>query len=253
MNPKFSTLILSLCISLLLMGCAEEDNSPFTGDTSGIDLASQQEIIETIDNLMRIADYALDAKAGAFLAPALDEDTVYVRGKADGSIETERHTTVKGAPLITVRQVKGQSDKSTITVTKTYDSEELFQSNTASSGRSTTVIGTASGQIKTTVLRDGTQQINTFRTPIITQSLPRNTTTKRQGADTGSIEVIQTRTSDGSFISKTMIYGQSDGAIVTQRFYPNDTWSKVEVKGQADGTILRIHSEGYEDDSSIYP
>jgi hypothetical protein len=242
----FSTLSLFLCFSLLLVGCGQEE-SPFWGDTSGVDLASRQEVIEAIDNLMRIADYALSAKQGTRLAPELDEETVYVRGKADGSIETERHTTLKGAPLITVSFVKGQSDLSTITTSKNYDSEAMFQSNTASSEQSTTVIGTASGQIKTTVLRDGTQQINTFRAPVITQTS--DVITQRQGAADGAIEVIRTRTSDEQLLSKTLIYGQADGAIVNKRIFPDDSWTKVEVKGQADGTILKTVTESYDEET----
>ena len=248
MKAFFPTLSLFLCFSLVLIGCGQEGDGPFFGSTSDIDVASQQEAIEAIDNLMRIADYALSANQGTPLAPALEEDTVYVRGKADGSIETERHTTRKGAPLITVRQVKGQADKSTTTITKTYDSEDKLQNNTASSERSTTVIGVASGQIKTTVLRNGTQQANTFKTPIITQRS--DVTTQRQGALDGSIEVIRTRTSDGQLISKTLIYGQADGAIVTKRTFPYNAWTQTEVKGQADGTILRTVTEGYDEENN---
>ena len=217
------------------------------GETSGVDFGSQQEVIETIDNLMRIADYALSANQGSRLAPALDEDTVYVRGKADGSIETERSTTLKGAPLIIISQVKGQDDKSTISTRYTYDSDETFQSGNFSSQRSTTVIGLASGQIKTTTLKDSVQQINAFKTPIITRNLGQNITTTRQGAADGSIEVIRTRASDSYFISRTLIYGQSDGAIVTKRVFPNNTFTKVEVKGQADGTILKTSTQGFDE------
>jgi hypothetical protein len=129
MKAYFSTLCLFLLFSLAFWSCGQEKDNPFSQseftdalrltavETPVDEPSSKQELIQNIDNLLYIADYAL--QKGEFFAPAFDEETVYVRGKADGSIETERHTTVKGAPLISVRLTHGKKDFSTSTITRT--------------------------------------------------------------------------------------------------------------------------------------
>lgn len=235
MNHKFSTPIIIICLLITITGCTEKDN-PFSqraAETPIDELSSRQELIEAVDNLLLIADYALSRRTS--LAPALDEDTVYVRGKADGSIETEKHTTIKGAPLISIKLTRGDSDLSTVTISRTYDSEADFTNGVASSEKITTVLGLASGQIKTTVKRNETQVYNTFKTPVVT--VKRDVTTTRQGKADGSIEVMRTRTDDGSLISRTLIYGRSDGAILTKRIYADNSWEIAALKGRADGAI----------------
>jgi len=232
MKIKFLTTIIILLITLI--SCTEKEN-PFyqsAGDTLVNEFTSQQELIEAVDNLLLIADYVF---WGGMKAPALDEDTVYVRGKADGSIETEKHSTVKGAPLISVKLTRGNSDLSTSTIVRTYDSEEDFTNGVISSEKVTTIIGLASGQISTTVLRNETAVYNTFKTPVVT--VKRDITTRRQGATDGSIEVVRTRSGDGTLISRTLIYGNSDGALVTKRIYGDSSFEIAAVKGKADGSI----------------
>ena len=168
-------------------------------------------------------------------APTLSEETVYVRGSSDGSIETERHKTVKGAPLISVNLTRGLSDLSTRTLLQTYDSEDDFSSGVISSERITTVIGLASGQIKTTVVRNDTAVSNTFKTPVVT--IKRDVTTKREGVADGSIKVTRTDTDSGELLSSTQIYGRSDGAILTKRTYADGSWEIAAVKGKSDGSI----------------
>jgi len=251
-------LCLFLLFSLAFLCCGQEKDNPFSQSAvvSQVDEpSSRQELIQNIDNLLYIADYVREATRllreppldkGAFLAPALDEETVYVRGRADGSIETERHTTVKGAPLISVRLTHGNGDFSTSTITRTYDSEADFTNGRMSSERNTTVIGIAGGQIKTTTIRDETMvsnhktkslvsEANSFKTPVVT--VTRDVTTKRQGSLDGSIEVVRMRTLDGSLISRTLIYGRDDGAILTKRIYPDLSWEIAAVKGKASGEI----------------
>jgi len=236
MKIKFSTPLIIIALLTTLISCQDGEN-PFNqsaANTPVDEFSAKQELIETVDNLMRIADYALSRRAG-FLAPASSEDTVYVRGKADGSIETEKHTTTKGAPLISVKLTRGNSDLSTVTITRTYDSEDDFTNGVISSEKVTTIIGLASGQIKTTVLRNDTAVYNTFKTPVVT--VKRDITTIRQGASDGSIEVVRTRTDDSSLISRTLIYGRDDGAILTKRIYADLGWEIAAVKGRADSAI----------------
>jgi hypothetical protein len=120
------------------------------------------------------------------------------------------------------------------------DHEDDFTNGKMSSERNTTVIGLASGQIKTTVARneaisDETMVSNSFKTPVVT--VKRDVTTKRQGYLDGSIEVVRLRTLDGSLISRTLIYGRDDGAILTKRIYPDLSWEIAAVKGKASGEI----------------
>jgi len=102
MYTKFSTLraavgqaapIIIIALFITLVSCTEKDN-PFSqgaAETPVDEFTSRRELIEAVDNLLLIADYALLRQDG-FFAPMLSEDTTYVRGKADGSIETEKHT-----------------------------------------------------------------------------------------------------------------------------------------------------------------
>jgi hypothetical protein len=241
-NSARRNLIIIIALTITIISCTERDN-PFSQSVveTKIDGLSKQELIENVDNLLFLADYALSnnplTEKGSYeaFAPSLDEETVYVRGKADGSIETERHTTVKGAPLISVRLTHGNGDFSTSTITRTYDSEADFTNGRMSSERNTTVIGLASGQIKTTTIRDEKIVSNSIKTPVVT--VKRDVTTKRQGSLDGSIEVVRTRTVDGSLISRTLIYGRDDGAILTKRIYPDLSWEIAAVRGKASGEI----------------
>jgi len=238
MKTAFSTTLILIALTITFTSCTETD-APFSQsavDSSGDEASVKQEIIETVDNLLVIADYALST-SNVHSAPSLNEDTIYIRGRADGSTETERHSTVKGAPLISVKLTRGNGDLSTITITRTYDSEADFVDGVIASERVTKLIGLASGQIKTTVNRDDTQLYSTFKTPVVT--VKKDVTTRRQGAADGSIEVIRTRTSDDQLISRTLIYGRSDGAIVTKRIYPDNSWEIAAVKGKPDGSIER--------------
>ena len=236
MKTTFSTPLIIIALLITLVSCTEKDD-PFTQGAEGIsvdEISVKQELIEAVDNLLIIADYAFSGQDG-LRAPMLDEDTVYVRGKEDGSIETEKHTFVKGAPFISVKLTHGNSDLSTETITRTYDSEQDLTNGAASSEKVTSIIGIASGQIKTTVKRNETAVYNTFKTPVVT--VKRDVTTKRQGVADGAIEVVRTRTDDGSLISRTLIYGRDDGAIVTKRIYADNSWEIAAVKGRADGAI----------------
>jgi hypothetical protein len=235
MTSKVSTLII-IALTITVLSCTERDN-PFSLSVveTQVDEFSKQELIKNVDNLLDIADYAFQ-KHNVFSAPLLlSEETVYVRGKPDGSIETERHSMVKGAPLISVNLTHGNADFSTSTVTRTYDSEDNFTSGLISSERIATVIGLASGQIKTTTVRNDTMIATSFKTPVVT--IRRDITTKRQGSLEGAIEVIRTRTSDAGLISRTLISGRDDGAILTKRIYPDLSWEIAAVKGKANGDI----------------
>jgi hypothetical protein len=235
-NSATSNLIIIIALSIAMLSCTDRDN-PFSVGVveTQVDDFSKQELINNVDNLVAIADYAF-RKQKLFSAPLLfNEETVYVRGKADGSIETERHSIVKGAPLISVSLTHGNADFSTSTITRTYDSEEDFSSGHISSERIATIIGLASGQIKTTTVRDDTMISTSFKTPVVT--ITRDRTTIRQGSLDGAIEVIRTRTNDGRLISHTLISRRDDGAIMTKRIYPDLSWDIAAVKGKADGSI----------------
>lgn len=237
MKTNLLTLITTItALALILISCSERDN-PVIQDTvqTPVDnLSSRQELISVVDNLMCIADYVFHTKK-VLLSPTVTQETVYIQGRADGSIETQRHTTVKGAPLISVRLTRGLSDLSTSTITRTYDSEEDFSNDVISSEKISTVKGLASGQIQTTLTRNSTAVCNTFKTPVIT--VKKDITTKRQGLADGSVEVVRFRTDNGNLISRTLIYGRADGAILTKRIYADASWQIVAVKGKADGTI----------------
>ena len=80
-----------------LLGCSQDSTLPTVGFSPGVGtIDSEQEVRETIDNLMRITDYVLH---GSVLSAPTRR--VYVKGAADGSIETETHEVIKGAPRIT--------------------------------------------------------------------------------------------------------------------------------------------------------
>jgi len=147
-NSALRNLTIIIALTLTMLSCTDRDN-PFSRsalEQPSDGISSNKELIQNIDNLLYLADYALSNNPltpfikgeGAFLAPALDEETVYVRGREDGSIETERHSKIKGAPLISVRLTHGNSDFSTSTITRTYDSEDDFTNGKMSSERNTT-------------------------------------------------------------------------------------------------------------------
>jgi hypothetical protein len=275
MHPSPIRIQLSLAIivlfltSLILAACQIRLEIPSSTDASDIpkyefEATGEDFLVSALDEIHSIADWAqstdapnlsVSNDAGSEQKMTLAKtstDTALIYGQiipgGYGAVVTERYAYPKGLLLITIRKTYGKENGHVVTETKRYASHEDFRNENPQQTNITEIFGHQKDTIVTYVLRNGRLETYTFRMPVITKVVnPQDGSIRvtTRYASGGAI-ISKVTDGDGSLVQLRRSYGQADGSTITRTEYPDGSWRQVRTVGQADGTILRETTSGFQ-------
>ncbi len=267
LSPAIAVIFLA---ALTLAACELRLQIPPTSDAPDMpkyefEATGEDYLVSALDEIHAIADWAEsftnesnrplsnDASLSKKITLATTAtDTAYIYGQVIaggyGAVVTERYAHPKGLLLITIRKTYGKENGHVVTETKRYASHADFRSDNPQQTNVTELFGRQKDTIVTYVLRNGRLETYTFRLPVITKVVnPQDGSIRvtTRYASGGAI-VSKVQDGDGNLVQLRRSYGQADGSTVTRTEYPDGSWRQVRTVGQADGTILRETTSGFQ-------